>query len=401
MKITTCRNCGSQLLKEVLNLGRMPLANSLLKSKDEVEEKFPLEVVFCENCYLLQLTEIVPPEKMFSEYVYLSSCCETTLANAKELTQKLIKIKNLNKDSFVVEIGSNDGYLLQYLVEKGISVLGIEPAKNVAEIAIKKGIRTLPEFFSLELAKSLSKTQKADVVIANNVLAHIPDIDGTIKGIAQLLKEDGLFVGEVPYAKDLIDKNEFDTIYHEHLSYFSVSSLKNIFESRGLKIIDIEYLPNIHGGSLRIFASPKGETGQNVLKMIEEEKKAGMQKIDYYRDFKTRVEKIKETLRNLVSEIKDKGKTLAGYGASAKGTILLNYCDIKPEFVADINPIKQGKFIPGVKVPVESPKKLIERKPDYTLLLVWNIKEEVLKQQEEYRKIGGKFIIPIPSPQVV
>ena len=391
-------------MTKFLDLGLMPLANNLLRSKDEEVEKFPLALAFCKECYLVQLTYIVPPEKLFREYLYLSSVSKTMVEHARKLAQNLIKLKNLSRNSFVVEIGSNDGYLLQFFVRERIPSLGIEPARNIAEIARKKGINTIDEFFSFELAEELSQKKKADVVIANNVFAHIPDIDGTVRGVEKLLKDDGIFVAEFPYVKDMIEKNEFDTIYHEHVYYFSLSALDMIFDRRDLLLFDVEKLP-IHGGSLRIFVSRKGafEKSQKLLRMLEEEDKAGMKDIYFYSDFKDRVERIKEELLNFLFDLSGKGKKIAGYGASAKATILLNFCGIKDNlvsFVADKNSLKQGRFIPGVGIPVYSPDMIREFAPDFVLLLIWNIKDEVISEYRWYIEGGGRFIIPIPSLQV-
>ena len=400
----SCRNCGAEYIMKFLDLGLMPLANNLLRSKDEEVEKFPLALAFCGECYLVQLTYIVPPEKLFREYLYLSSMSKTVVEHAKELAYKLIKLKNLSQNSFVVEIGSNDGYLLQFFVKEKIPSLGIEPAKNVAEISRKKGIDTIEDFFSVELAEKLSERKKADLIIANNVFAHIPDIDGTVRGIEKLLKDDGIFVAEFPYVRDMIEKNEFDTIYHEHVYYFSLSALDMIFSRRGLLLFDVERLP-IHGGSLRIFVGRKGvfEKSQKLLSMLEEEEKAGMKAISFYSDFKDRVEKIKEELFNFLFDLKKKGRKVAGYGASAKATILLNFCEITDDmvsFVADKNPLKRGRFIPGVGIPVRSPDMIKEFKPDFVLLLIWNIKDEVMYDYRWYIEDGGRFIIPIPSLKV-
>ncbi len=398
-----CRNCGDGNIFVFLDLGYIPLANSLSSDIRVPDEKFPLRVAFCKNCSLVQITDIVPPEKLFREYVYLSSLSQTFLRHAKELSEKLIRLKNLNEDSFVVEIGSNDGYLLQYFVERNIPVLGIEPAINVAEIARQKGIPTISEFFNYEFACELSSHKKADVIIANNVLAHIPDIDSTIRGVRQLLKEDGIFVAEFPYVKDLIEKNEFDTIYHEHVYYFSLTSIKNIIESRGLVFIDFEWLP-IHGGSLRIFVGKEGEPTDKLKRALDWERNFGINSFEFYERFAEKVFKLKEELVDTINTIVDRGESVAGYGAAAKATVLLNFLGLgndKVKFVVDKNPIKQGKFIPGVKIPILPPDYLIREMPNYTIIFVWNIKDEVISQQEEYRSKGGKFIIPIPYPQVV
>ena len=403
-----CRSCGSDNIHPILNLGKTPLANSLL-TKEQLalnEETYPLELVFCADCTLVQITESVSPEKLFSDYVYFSSFSDTLLAHSEALATRLISERHLNSESLVLEIASNDGYLLQYYQQAGVPVLGIEPAQNIAKVANEKGIRTLVDFFSTNLAQKLhAQGELADVIHANNVMAHVPDVNGVVAGFKTILKPDGIIVSESPYVKDLIDKVEFDTIYHEHLFYYSLTAQSNLFERHGLVIYDVEHLP-IHGGSLRIFAGHANHVTQtNRLKiLLEEEKQWGVDRLDFYSDFGQRVEDLKTSLCQLLAQTKQQGASIAAYGASAKGSTLLNYFGIGAEtldFVVDRSTVKQGYYTPGKHLAIVDPAQLLEKQPDYVLLLVWNFADEILKQQAAYRNNGGKFIIPIPEVQVI
>lgn len=404
--IQNCRACGETELLPILSLGNTPLANSL-RSKNQIEEAektYPLELVFCPSCTLVQITETVDPEELFRHYLYFSSFSDTMIAHAAELSRRLIAELKLNSDSMVVEIASNDGYLLKNYASRGIPVLGIEPAKNVASAATEKGIRTIPEFFNLELARQLSGDGfKADVLHAHNVLAHVANLQGVVAGIAALLKEDGIAVIETPYVKDLIDRCEFDTIYHEHLCYYSVTALSHLFRHCNLHIVNVERIP-IHGGSIRVFVSRRDQPAHSVREILDEERNWGVDRLDFYARFSDRVEKLRNNLCSLIHKLKADGAKIAVYGASAKGSTLLNYFGLgknELEFVVDRSSVKQGLFTPGAHLPILPPEALLERRPDYVLLLTWNFRDEILEQQKAYRDAGGKFIIPIPEVEIV
>ncbi len=402
-----CRSCGSSQLKSVLALGNTPLADALVKKEDVdgPEATYPLDVAFCTECALMQIMETVPPEELFcQDYPYFSSVSDTVVGNAKDNTEHLIKTRNLDENSFVIELASNDGYLLQNYVKAGIPVLGIDPADTVVKVALEKGVPTMERFFSLELAKELAAEGKqADVIHGNNVLAHVADLTGFVDGIAVALKPDGVAAIEVPYLRDLIERNEFDTIYHEHLCYFSVTSLTNLFRAHGLYLNDLKRL-SIHGGSMRLFIEKKDAPTEYIKQLLAEEKELGIDKFEYYENFGQNVEKLMAGLRDLLGGLKADGKRIAAYGAAAKGATMLNCSGIGTEtldYVVDRNVHKQGKTMPGVHVPIEAPEKLLEDMPDYVLLLAWNFKDEVMKQQAEFIEKGGKFVVPVPEPQVV
>jgi SAM-dependent methyltransferase len=405
----TCRSCGSRQLAPILSLGKTPLANALL-SKEQLgqpELTYPLDLVLCTACSLVQITETVPAEELFGEYLYFSSFSDTMLQHARTLVDRVIAERHLGPNDRVVEIASNDGYLLQYYKRADVQVLGIEPARNIARVAQNKGIDTVCEFFGSEVASRLAGDGKrADVIHAHNVLAHVSDLNGVVQGFATLLAPGGMVIVEAPYVKELIDRTEFDTIYHEHLCYFSLTALDSLFRRHGLSITNVENVA-IHGGTLRIFATPILENvvvSDSVETLLAEEAEWGANEPLSYREFSDNVEGIRTQLRAMLGDLKKGGQTVAAYGASAKGSTLLNYAGIGKEtldFVADRSTVKQGRYTPGTHLPIYPAEKLLEAMPDYVLLLTWNFADEILEQQSEYRTRGGKFVIPVPTVRLV
>lgn len=406
----SCRACGSPEIDPVLSLGHTPLANALIDpaEADTPEETYPLDLVRCKRCTLVQITETVPPQKLFSNYAYFSSFSDTMVAHAREIATRLVRERHLGKQSLAMEAASNDGYLLQHYVAAGVPVLGIEPAANIAVVAREKGIRTETEFFGEACARALNERgERADVIHANNVLAHVPDLSGFVRGLGAVLARNGVAVVEVPYLKDLLDRCEFDTIYHEHLCYFSLTTLDRLFRACGLRLSRVERVA-MHGGSLRLFARRERDDGQqddeSVSELLVEEGEWGVDRPEPYQAFAQRVEQWRREMVAFLKRLKGEGKKLAAYGAAAKGSTLLNYAGIGREtleFVADRSSYKQGKLMPGVRLPIRPPSALLEEMPDYVLLLTWNFADEILQQQDEYRRRGGRFVIPVPEPQVV
>jgi len=386
-----------------------PLCESYLTAEqlNKMEPFYPLHVYVCENCFLVQLEEYVSPESIFSEYAYFSSYADSWLRHAKDYTDLMVKRFGINASSFVVELASNDGYLLQYFVQKGIPVLGVEPAANVARAAIEKGVPTLVKFFGERLALEMAETGKqADLLIGNNVLAQVPDINDFVKGMKILLRPGGVITMEFPHLMRLISDNQFDTIYHEHFFYFSFVSVEKIFSFHGLKIFDVEELTT-HGGSLRIYASHLDDgtkpVGERVVELRAREAAGGLASINYYSSFNERVKETKRKLLEFLIMVKREEKSVCGYGAPGKGNTLLNYCGIRSDFLdytVDRNPYKQGKFLPGTHVPIYHPDKIRETKPDYVLILPWNFKDEIMQQISYIREWGGRFIVPIPEAKV-
>jgi SAM-dependent methyltransferase len=402
-----CRSCGSADLKPFLDLGSTPLADALVKPSEceQTEGSFPLAVAFCGECTLVQILETVDPEVVFQrDYPYYSSFSDALLRHSRDNALDLMERRHLGSGSLVVELASNDGYLLKNFVEAGIPVLGIDPAEGPAEVARKIGVETMNDFFSLDLARKLaSEGRRADVLVANNVLAHVADTNGFVEGIAALLKDNGVAVIEMPWVRDLIEHREFDTIYHEHLCYFSATALDSLFRRHGLYLNDVRHL-DIHGGSLRIYVEPVENVGIAVKKMLAQEATEGLSGFDYYRDFADRVLALRGELRDVLSRLKSEGHSIAAYGAAAKGSTLLNFFDLGTDlidFVVDRNTHKQGKLMPGVHIPIHAPEKLLEDQPDYVLMLTWNFRDEILQQQQEYLSRGGQFIIPIPAVEIV
>jgi SAM-dependent methyltransferase len=397
--ISPCRFCSAPLEHIFADLGMSPLANSYLTPEqvNAMEPFYPLRALVCEKCFLVQLEEYETPSAIFSDYAYFSSYSTTWLEHCRRYVDQVVERFDLGEASHVVELASNDGYLLQYFHERQIPVLGIEPAANVAKVALQKGIPTLVEFFGVETAHTLVPQSQADLLIGNNVLAHVPDINDFVAGMRILLKPGGVITMEFPHLMRLVEENQFDTIYHEHFSYFSFSTARRIFAAHSLRLFDVEELPT-HGGSLRIFgchaddgAKPDGE---RTAELLEREAEAGLDRLEVYEAYAQQVQACKREILEFFIERKREGRTIAGYGAPAKGNTLLNYCGIGRDFIdytVDLNPAKQGHFLPGTHLPIMRPETLRETRPDLVFILPWNLKDEIVEQLSFIREWGGRF----------
>jgi len=405
-----CLSCGTALRHTFVDLGMSPLCESYLSTEqlNQMEPFYPLHVWVCERCFLVQLEEFVSPEAIFTEYAYFSSYADSWVEHMRRYADAITDRLSLGKDSFVVEVASNDGYLLQHFVKKGIPVLGIEPAANVAKVAVEKGVPTLVKFFGARTAEELvSERGRADLICGANVLAQVPDPNDFVRGLKILLQPQGVVTIEFPHLMRLMAENQFDTIYHEHFSYFSFLSAETLFAAQGLTLFDVEELPT-HGGSLRVYAR-HAEDGSRPLserarRLRQREVEAGLLRLETYAGFEEQVKETKRKLLEFLIGARRAGKRVAGYGAPGKGNTLLNYCGIRTDFIdftVDRSPYKQGKFLPGTRIPIFAPDRLREVKPDYVLILPWNFKDEIVQQMADVRSWGGKFVVPIPAARVL
>ncbi len=404
-----CRFCGKNLRVTFADLGVSPLANSYLREDQlcGMEPFYPLHAYVCEDCLLVQLPAMETSENIFGDYAYFSSYSDSWLKHAETYTNLMIERFGFDKNSQVIEIASNDGYLLQYFKKRNVPILGIEPARNVAKVAIEKGIPTLVKFFGTQTAGELAgENKRADLIIGNNVLAHVPDLNDFVTGMKIALKPRGIITMEFPHLMRLMEENQFDTIYHEHFSYFSFLTVRSVFAKHGLDLFDVDQIPT-HGGSLRIYARHREDVSrpidQHVHDLIEAEKAAGYDKLGHYRDFDATVKEIKRNILDFMLAAKREGKSIAGYGAPAKGNTLLNYTGIRTDFIdytVDRSPHKQGLFLPGTRIPIHNPDTIRETKPDYLVILPWNLKDEIMGQMAHIREWNGKFVTLIPEVKV-
>jgi SAM-dependent methyltransferase len=405
----SCRFCARPLRHVVVDLGVSPLANSYLRREDldKPESFYPLRPMLCESCFLVQLPEVAPPESIFTDYAYFSSYSSSWVRHAERYAEAVIERFGLGAGQQVIEIASNDGYLLRHFRDRGVPVLGIEPARNVAAAAQEAGIPTLVEFFGVELARRLAaEGRRADLLVANNVLAHTPRLNDFVAGIAAVLQPRGVATLEFPHLVRLVAENQFDTIYHEHFSYFSFTTAMAVFDRHGLELFDVEELPT-HGGSLRVYARRAGSgppPGSRVGELLERERELGVTTLDYYRDFGARVEESKRALLEFLIGARRDGRRIAGYGAPAKGNTLLNYCGVRTdflEFTVDKSPHKQGLYLPGTRIPILPPEELARARPDYVLILPWNLRHEIVAEMNGVAGWGGRFLVAIPKVEVV
>ena len=405
---STCRFCSAPLSTVFADLGMSPLANSYLSPEQAngMEPFYPLRALVCERCFLVQLEQFETPAHIFGDYAYFSSYSTSWIEHSRRYVQAMVERFDLDETSHVVELASNDGYLLQFFHERQIPVLGIEPAANVAKVALQKGIPTLVEFFGVETAESLAEDSKADLLIGNNVLAHVPDLNDFVAGIKELLAEGGQLTMEFPHLLRLVEDNQWDTIYHEHFSYFSFTTVAKVFEARGLRLFDVEELPT-HGGSLRIYgchADDPRPRHARAAELIEREARAGYGSPELYAGYGRRVAEEKRQILQLLIELKRDGKRIVGYGAPAKGNTLLNYCGVGTDmldYTCDLNPHKQGQLLPGTHIPIRAPEALREDKPDVVLILPWNLKDEIIEQLSFIREWGGCFAARAPELQLL
>ena len=406
---STCRFCATPLRHSVVDLGMSPLCQNHVKPENanKMEPFYPLHAYVCDNCYLVQLEEFVAPAEIFDDYAYFSSYSDSWLRHAKKYTDLMVERFGFHESSLVSEIASNDGYLLQYFVEKGVPVVGIEPAGNVAEYAIAKGVRSEVRFFGQETARYLvGKYGKTDLLLGNNVLAHVPDINDFVSGMKIYLAEGGVITMEFPHLLRLIEENQFDTIYHEHFSYLSFSTVTRIFDHHGITLFDVEEL-STHGGSIRIYGRHKDDhskpVSERALELLDREEKLGMLTLEFYATFEEQVKETKRKLLTWLIDMKRQGKKVVGYGAPGKGNTLLNYCGIRTDFLdftVDRSPHKQGNYLPGTRIPIYSPEMINEAKPDYILILPWNLRKEIAEQMAHVREWGCQFVVPIPEVKV-
>jgi SAM-dependent methyltransferase len=405
MSATVCRFCGAPVTDVFADLGMSPLANAYLPAErvNAMEPFYPLRALVCAKCFLVQLEEFETPEQIFSDYAYFSSYSSSWLEHSRRYAEQMTERLGLDSSSQVVEIASNDGYLLQFFGERQIPVLGIEPAANVAQVAIEKGVPTVVEFFGERTARELALKSSADLLLGNNVLAHVPDLNDFVAGMKLLLKPAGVITMEFPHLLSLIERNQWDTIYHEHFSYFSFLTVSAVFAAHGLRLFDVEQLPT-HGGSLRIYGAHAEDAGKQqtdaARELAERERAGGYERLDTYRGFGARVEQDKREILRFLIELKQQGLRMAAYGAPAKGNTLLNYCGVRRDFIeytCDLNPHKQGHFLPGSHIPIRSPEQLREDRPDVVLILPWNLKDEIVQQLDFIREWGGRFAARTPE----
>jgi SAM-dependent methyltransferase len=403
-----CLGCDALLPEPFLDLGVTPLANSYVRPEraGEREPAFPLAVAYCPTCHLVQLTDLVPPQEIFSEYLYFTSFSDSHVAHAHRMADSLISRFNLNGETRILEIASNDGYLLQFFQKRGIPVLGVEPARNIAEHAMSKGIPTLNRFFEPTAVPDIrAEFGEAQVIIGNNVFAHVPTANEFLRAVHDCLAPDGRAIFEFPHVLELLRHNEFDTIYHEHVFYFSLAAVSNLVQHAGMQVFDVERHP-IHGGSVRVFLQKNSvhTVTANVPALLAEEEKAGITSAGRYQEFREEVEYLRDELLWLLRTLRASGKRIAAYGAPAKGNTLLNYCGVGADlidFTVDRSPYKQGLLLPGSKLPILAPDALQQERPDYVVILPWNIADEIVSQQTEYASRGGRFIVPVPRPRVL